>query len=80
MHDAEFDEDEVVEKEADGTQAQSMQSLGSRLAGTFQEYKDARKETENEWLSNTKNVSGAHADKYSPHKFRVYPEKEDLFF
>ena len=50
MHDAEFDEaeDELVEKESDGTQAQSMQSLGSRLAGTFQEYKDARKETENE--------------------------------
>lgn len=58
MHDAEFDEDEVVEKEADGTQAQSMQSLGSRLAGTFQEYKDARKETENEWLKDLRQYQG----------------------
>ena len=60
MHDAEFDEaeDEVVEKESDGTQAQSMQSLGSRLAGTFQEYKDARKETENEWLKDLRQYQG----------------------
>ena len=60
MHDAEFEEaeDEVVEKESDGTQAQSMQSLGSRLAGTFQEYKDARKETENEWLKDLRQYQG----------------------
>lgn len=60
MHDAEFDEaeDELVEKESDGTQAQSMQSLGSRLAGTFQEYKDARKETENEWLKDLRQYQG----------------------
>ena len=60
MHDAEFDEaeEEVVEQEADGTQAQSMQSLGSRLAGTFQEYKDARKETENEWLKDLRQYQG----------------------
>lgn len=62
MHDAEFDEfddGEVVEKEeSDGTQAQSMQSLGSRLASTFQEYKDARKETENEWLKDLRQYQG----------------------
>lgn len=51
-------EDEVTEKEPDGLQAQSMQSLGSRLAGTFQEYKDARKETENEWLKDLRQYQG----------------------
>ena len=53
------DEDsELKEDTLDGTQAQSMQSLGSRLAGTFQEYKDARKETENEWLKDLRQYQG----------------------
>ena len=51
-------EEEELEKEPDGLQAQSMQSLGSRLAGTFQEYKDARKETENEWLKDLRQYQG----------------------
>ncbi len=42
--------DEPVEKppESDGVQDHSVQSLGAHLSSTFQEYKDARKETENE--------------------------------
>jgi len=58
MHDAEYEGEEELEKEPDGLQAQSMQSLGSRLAGTFQEYKDARKETENEWLKDLRQYQG----------------------
>jgi hypothetical protein len=52
--DIESNEGEVL----DGVQAQSMQSLGSRLAGTFTEYKDARKETENEWLKDLRQYQG----------------------
>ena len=59
MHEDEYEGEEVeLEKEPDGLQAQSMQSLGSRLAGTFQEYKDARKETENEWLKDLRQYQG----------------------
>ena len=58
MHDAEYEGEEELEKEPDGLQAQSMQSLRSRLAGTFQEYKDARKETENEWLKDLRQYQG----------------------
>lgn len=59
MHELEYEgEEEGLEKEPDGLQAQSMQSLGSRLAGTFQEYKDARKETENEWLKDLRQYQG----------------------
>ena len=59
MHELEYEgEEEELEKEPDGLQAQSMQSLGSRLAGTFQEYKDARKETENEWLKDLRQYQG----------------------
>ena len=54
------DETDLNEEEEvlDGVQAQSMQSLGSRLAGTFQEYKDARKETEDEWLKDLRQYQG----------------------
>ena len=58
MHELEYEGEEELEKEPDGLQAQSMQSLGSRLAGTFQEYKDARKETENEWLKDLRQYQG----------------------
>lgn len=59
MHELEYEgEEEELEKEPNGLQAQSMQSLGSRLAGTFQEYKDARKETENEWLKDLRQYQG----------------------
>ena len=41
--------DEPVEtKESDGVQDHSVQSLGATLQAQFSEYKDARKETENE--------------------------------
>ena len=54
------DETDLNEEEEvlDGVQAQSMQSLGSRLAATFQEYKDARKETEGEWLKDLRQYQG----------------------
>lgn len=54
-------EDELIvaeEKESDGTQDHSIQSLGSRLAHIYQEYKDARKETENEWLKDLRQYNG----------------------
>ena len=54
----EDEESDLKENSLDGTQAQSMQSLGSRLAGTFQEYKDARKETESEWLKDLRQYQG----------------------
>ena len=41
----EFDDDQL-----DGQQEQELNSLGSRLSKIFQEYKDARRETEHEWL------------------------------
>lgn len=46
------------EKESDGTQDHSIQSLGARLAARFQEFKDARKETENEWLKDLRQYNG----------------------
>lgn len=45
-------------KESDGTQDHSIESLGSRLAARFQEFKDARKETENEWLKDLRQYNG----------------------
>lgn len=52
------EEGEAKSEEADGVQDQSLQSLGHRLASTFQEYKDARKETENEWLKDLRQYNG----------------------
>ena len=52
------EEGEAKSEEADGVQDQSLQSLGHRLASTFQEYKDARKETENEWLKDLRQYQG----------------------
>jgi hypothetical protein len=46
------------EKESDGTQDHSIQSLGARLAARFEEFKDARKETENEWLKDLRQYNG----------------------
>ena len=49
----EYDEDQL-----DGQQAQELNSLGGRLSRIFQEYKDARKETENEWLKDLRQYNG----------------------
>ena len=45
-------------KESDGTQDHSIESLGARLAARFQEFKDARKETENEWIKDLRQYNG----------------------
>jgi len=53
--------EEITEEKndiSDGVQDQSMQNLGARLSGTFQEYKDARKETESEWLKDLRQYNG----------------------
>ena len=50
--------DVVEEEELDGTQDQELLSLGSRLSSVYQEYKDARKETENEWLKDLRQFQG----------------------
>ena len=53
--------EEITEEKndiSDGVQDQSMQSLGARLSSTFQEYKDARKETESEWLRDLRQYNG----------------------
>ena len=49
----EYDEDQL-----DGQQEQELTSLGGRLSRIFQEYKDARKETENEWLKDLRQYNG----------------------
>jgi len=49
---------EIDQKESDGVQDHSVQSLGAHLSQTFQEYKDARKETENEWLRDLRQYNG----------------------
>ena len=48
---------EVIE-ESDGTQDQELLSLGAKLAQVFTEYKDSRKETENEWLTDLRQFQG----------------------
>lgn len=53
-----YEEVEVEEEASDGVQDQSIQSLGARLSARFQEYKDARKETENEWLKDLRQYNG----------------------
>lgn len=53
-----FDEEVEENKESDGVQDHSVQSLGAHLSQTFQEYKDARKETENEWLRDLRQYNG----------------------
>lgn len=49
---------EDMPEESDGTQEQEIMSLGSRLSEVFSEYKDSRKETENEWLSDLRQFQG----------------------
>ena len=49
---------DMESQESDGTQEQEIASLGSRLTSVFQEYKDARKETENEWLKDLRQFMG----------------------
>lgn len=49
---------EDMPEESDGTQEQEIMSLGSRLSEVFTEYKDSRKETENEWLSDLRQFQG----------------------
>ena len=41
---------EEPEEEPSGDQVQEVQSLGAQLKDRFQEYKDARKQTEDDWL------------------------------
>ena len=53
-----FDEPVEEQKESDGVQDHSVQSLGAHLSATFQEYKDARRETENEWLRDLRQYNG----------------------
>jgi len=48
-------EDEI---DTDGTQAIEMQSLGARLSALYTEYKDARRETEDEWLASLRQFMG----------------------
>jgi len=55
MLEEEYDDDNL-----DGQQAQELNSLGGRLSKTFQEYKDARKETENEWLKDLRQYNGVY--------------------
>ena len=50
-------EDDAPE-EIDGTQDQEIESLGSRLSHVFTEYKESRKETENEWLKDLRQFQG----------------------
>ena len=45
-------------EEYDGNQDEEIVSLGHRLSDVFQEYKDARKETENEWLKDLRQFQG----------------------
>ena len=42
----------------DGTQDVEMMSLGSKLSALFSEYKDARRETEDEWIKDLRQFSG----------------------
>ena len=42
----------------DGTQETEIQSLGARLGVLFNEYKDARRETEDEWIKDLRQFSG----------------------
>ena len=49
---------EMDSEELDGEQDQEIANLGSRLTNVFQEYKDARKETENEWLKDLRQFMG----------------------
>ncbi len=46
------------EEEYDGIQDQELVSLGSRLSAVFTEYKDSRRETENEWLKDLRQYQG----------------------
>lgn len=53
-----YEEEFVSDEDLDGQQEQELQSLGHRLKDIFQEYKDARKETENEWLKDLRQYNG----------------------
>tara|TARA_A100001037_G_scaffold65360_1_gene57493 strand:+ start:3077 stop:5038 length:1962 start_codon:yes stop_codon:yes gene_type:complete len=46
------------ETEYDGVQEHELESLGSRLSSVFTEYRDARKETENEWIKDLRQYQG----------------------
>ena len=50
--------EEYDEEQLDGQQDHELDSLGGRLGKIFQEYKDARKETENEWLKDLRQYNG----------------------
>ncbi len=50
--------EEYDEEQLDGQQDHELDSLGGRLGKIFQEYKDARRETENEWLKDLRQYNG----------------------
>ena len=52
------EEEFISDDDLDGQQEQELQSLGHKLRDLFQEYKDARKETENEWLKDLRQYAG----------------------
>ena len=47
-----------IQDDNEGVQAPELESLGARLSAIFTEYKDARKETENEWIKDLRQCQG----------------------
>ena len=47
-----------IQDDNEGVQAPELESLGARLSAIFTEYKDARKETENEWIKDLRQYQG----------------------
>ena len=59
----------------DSTQDQEIMNLGARLNQLYSEYKDARRETENDWISDLRQFSG----QYDPETLARLAEA-DVFF
>jgi hypothetical protein len=47
-----------IQEDNEGVQAPELESLGARLSAIFTEYKDARKETEDEWIKDLRQYQG----------------------
>ena len=47
-----------IQEDNEGVQAPELESLGARLSSVFTEYKDARKETEDEWIKDLRQYQG----------------------
>lgn len=67
----EFDDDQL-----DGQQEQELNSLGSRLSKIFQEYKDARRETEHEWLKDLRQYNGIYEPEVLRHLSEAGPRSK----